>query len=375
MSAHFIPPPQHQRTLREEYLLRATAPSRERRMVRSVAAALFAALAGSALALLSPAFGPGGGLTLFEWARAGFPASDAVEATAAAVPIELVLATRGEQATKGLEGVEAREANAALPFAAGAIEAANPFAFVPASATDQQRALKCLTQAVYYEAATEPLEGRRAVAQVVLNRVRHPAFPSSVCGVVYDGSSRPGCQFSFTCDGSLARAPAPALWAAAAAVAREALAGKVVTAVGLATHYHADYVSPYWAPRLTKLQQVGAHFFYRWPGSWGRQAAFRSRYAGVEAIYRGRIPAATDPALAALPDLPEAAGPAEPRAPNDVGGRVDLTKGWTPSIPLPDESRGRLAELLARQAAASPAAGSSATAAAAPEAAAGGASR
>jgi len=76
------------------------------------------------------------------------------------------------------------------------------------TALDQMRALTCLTQAVYYEAASEPDGGQRAVAQVVLNRVAHPAYPKTVCGVVYQGSERStGCQFTFTCDGALARMP------------------------------------------------------------------------------------------------------------------------------------------------------------------------
>src|SRR3546814_8534020 len=82
-------------------------------------------------------------------------------------------------------------------------------------------------QAIYYEAATESDSGKAAVAQVILNRLRHPAFPRTVCGVVYQGSSRPGCQFSFTCDGSIRRAPVPALWRRAAEIARAALAGHV----------------------------------------------------------------------------------------------------------------------------------------------------
>ena len=90
---------------------------------------------------------------------------------------------------------------------------------------DHRRALLCLTQAVYYEAGFEPLAGRRAVAQVVLNRMRHPAFPKSVCGVVYQGRRSPVCQFSFVCDGSLYRAPAPAAWREAKAVAEAALGG------------------------------------------------------------------------------------------------------------------------------------------------------
>lgn len=140
-------------------------------------------------------------------------------------------------------------------------------------------ALRCLTQAVYYEAASEPDAGQRGVAQVVLNRVRHPAFPNTVCGVVYQGSERvTGCQFSFTCDGSLARIPSVAGWARAERVARDALGGKVAAAVGNATHYHADYVVPYWAPTLDKAATIGAHIFYLMRGSLGSPRAFSTRY-------------------------------------------------------------------------------------------------
>ena len=99
----------------------------------------------------------------------------------------------------------------------------------------------------------EPLEGRRAVAQVVLNRMRHPAFPKSVCGVVYQGARAPVCQFSFVCDGSLYRRPALGAWKEAERIAAAALDGFVERSVGAATHYHADYVAPYWAPRLAKI--------------------------------------------------------------------------------------------------------------------------
>jgi len=276
---------------------------------------------------------------------------DAVEvALAPEMPRDLIEATRGPQAGIVVEGERAQAINASLPFTPGAIEAARPFNLAGASMNAQQRALHCLTQAVYYEAGFEPVEGRRAVAQVVLNRVRHPAFPNSVCGVVYDGSSRStGCQFSFTCDGSLRRPPSAAAWAAAARIAREALAGQVASGVGTATHYHANYVAPYWAPRLTKLRQVGAHIFYTWPGAWGRNAAFSSHYAGVEGVYLAQPGAElTDVAAAALP-----VDPTDRRAPADVGGRLDVTKGWTLSIPSPEESRGSYAAALNRQAATS----------------------
>ncbi|MCX7863759.1 MAG: cell wall hydrolase, partial [Novosphingobium sp.] len=96
------------------------------------------------------------------------------------------------------------------------------------SGVDRTRAEQCLAAAIYYEAASESDAGQRAVAQVVLNRVAHPAYPNSVCGVVYQGSERStGCQFSFTCDGSLARKPSPLFWNRALTIAREALSGHV----------------------------------------------------------------------------------------------------------------------------------------------------
>lgn len=154
-----------------------------------------------------------------------------------------------------------------------------------ASGVGYAAALRCLTQAVYYEAASEPDEGQQAVAQVVLNRLRHPAFPNTVCGVVYQGSERvTGCQFSFTCDGSLARVPAMGAWLRAERAARDALAGKVAAAVGNATHYHANYVVPYWAPTLDKAATIGAHIFYIMRGFMGSPRAFRDRYdAALEA--------------------------------------------------------------------------------------------
>lgn len=150
---------------------------------------------------------------------------------------------------------------------------------------NHDRALECLTEAVYYEAATEGADGQRAVAQIVLNRMRHPAYPSTICGVVYQGSERPtGCQFTFTCDGSLARVPVASLWNQARRIASQALGGKVYGPVGHATHYHADYVLPYWADSLDKSVQVGRHIFYRLKGGLGAASAFRQRYGGVEPV-------------------------------------------------------------------------------------------
>ncbi len=178
---------------------------------------------------------------------------------------------------------QAQMVNTGLAFSVDANPAAKPFALKGASVVDHERALGCMTQAIYYEAGFEPLEGAQAVAQVVLNRVRHPAFPKTVCGVVYEGSTQTtGCQFSFTCDGSLDRRPNEAAWKRARTVAERALDGFVLTRIGGATHYHTQWVVPYWAPTLTKVNQIGAHIFYRWPGDWGLPPAFHGRYAGGE---------------------------------------------------------------------------------------------
>jgi hypothetical protein len=172
--------------------------------------------------------------------------------------------------------------------------------------TDRARAQRCLTLAIYYEAATEPDAGQRAVAQVVLNRVAHPAYPDTVCGVVFQGSERrTGCQFSFTCDGSLAREPARMWWDRAAAVARAALAGTVYAPVGLATHYHTVQIHPYWADSLDHVGTIGAHRFYRWRGAAGRSLAFSDAYAGGEPVAAPAprradlVPASADPVVLA----------------------------------------------------------------------------
>jgi spore germination cell wall hydrolase CwlJ-like protein len=177
---------------------------------------------------------------------------------------------------------QALKLNAAIPVIGGPNPVAAPFAFKGNSAARAQ-ALNCLASAVYYEAGNQDVDGERAVAQVVLNRVRHPAFPASVCSVVYEGSTKPtGCQFTFTCDGSLDRQPDADGWRRATEVSEAALNGYVYAPVGWATHYHADYVVPYWASTMAKNAVVGAHLFYRWAGSWGQPAVFTKAYAGRE---------------------------------------------------------------------------------------------
>ncbi|WP_404482238.1 cell wall hydrolase [Novosphingobium sp. BL-52-GroH] len=189
------------------------------------------------------------------------------------------------------------------------------------SGVDRSRALQCLTAAIYYEAASEPDAGQRAVAQVVLNRVAHPAYPKTVCGVVYEGSERStGCQFSFTCDGALARHPQRLFWDRAETVARDALAGYVYAPVGLATHYHTVQVSPYWAPSLQYLGTIGAHRFYSFRGTAGNPATFHYTYFGGEPVaapHRRDESAIAAAAAAALDPLAvqRAFGLAEPARP------------------------------------------------------------
>ncbi|MGN6154366.1 MAG: cell wall hydrolase [Sphingomicrobium sp.] len=191
--------------------------------------------------------------------------------------------------------------NDEIPLASGPNPVAAPFSLANSDAATRSRALDCLASAVYYEAGNQSADGERAVAQVVLNRVRHPAFPSSVCGVVYQGSTRStGCQFTFTCDGSLERRPDADGWARAKKIAEAALNGAVFGPVGLATHYHADYVVPYWASTMAKNAVVGAHLFYRWAGGWGRPAAFVQKYARQEP----NVAALKSAALAAFASRP-----------------------------------------------------------------------
>ncbi|WP_306003121.1 cell wall hydrolase [Brevundimonas sp. C43] len=214
----------------------------------------------------------------------------------------------------GKSGLEAQRLNAAMAPASGPLRPALPFVF-KGSAEDRRRALRCLTQAVYYEAALEPDNGQAGVAQVVLNRVRDPNYANTVCGVVFEGAERvTGCQFSFTCDGSLGQAPVGWAWERARKVAERALNGAVAQDVGTATHYHADYVHPWWAPTVAKVTQIGAHIFYRWKGVYGETAAFRK-------TYNGREPA-IDEARFSRPRMTIAAGSA--------------TGGADPDVPLKD---------------------------------------
>lgn len=128
----------------------------------------------------------------------------------------------------------------------------------------REDALRCLTLAVAYEAGNQPRAGQEAVAEVVLNRLAHPSFPKSVCGVVWQGWRRGrGCQFTFVCDGALQRRVSDQTIVAARQVAQAALGGEAPRRVAGALNYHANYVQPVWAFALGRIAQIGAHIFYR----------------------------------------------------------------------------------------------------------------
>jgi spore germination cell wall hydrolase CwlJ-like protein len=243
----------------------------------------------------------------------------AIDAAAARVPSATPLLSSDHETAAPATGVTGTIDLPDLPIPAGAtvdvgVVPARPFSMAGGSALDRDRAMQCLIAAIYYEAASEPDAGQQAVAQVILNRARHPAFPGTVCGVVYQGSEHAGCQFSFACDGAMTRVPARAAWIRAARVAGMALAGYVYAPVGLATHYHTYAVTPAWNRSMVMTDVVGAHFFHRWKGFWGTAAAFSQRYRGGEPLPGPHAPMVS-PVPFAVPPVPSSiasVGPVPP---------------------------------------------------------------
>lgn len=137
----------------------------------------------------------------------------------------------------------------------------NAQAGVPVSSKEK----KCLATAIYFEARGEAEQGQKGVAQVILNRVEDDAYPDTICGVVFQNENRRNaCQFSFACDGRPDEASEPKAWRKAQHVAEEVLGGEnLVQSIRTATHYHATYVHPYWAPKMKRLSKIGRHVFYR----------------------------------------------------------------------------------------------------------------
>ena len=128
----------------------------------------------------------------------------------------------------------------------------------------EDRERRCLATAIYFEARGEPVRGQVAVGQVILNRVRSPLFPQTICGVVYQGQMNPGCQFSFACDGKTDTPRNDAQWSQAQDIARQIMAGELwLPEVGYSTYYHANYVSPYWTGSMSKIDKIGRHIFYK----------------------------------------------------------------------------------------------------------------
>ncbi|MBB5686619.1 cell wall hydrolase [Sphingobium boeckii] len=282
------------------------------------------------------------------------------------LPVELVIPTDAKRIAleagpetftfQQVAPEKAVELNAAVPLVTGPNPPAKPFKFDLAATTAIGRltAIDCLTAAIYYEAASETETGQRAVAQVVLNRVRHPSYPNSVCGVVFQGAERStGCQFTFTCDGALARPPVPALWLRARRFAEQALSGFVERNVGLSTHYHTNWVVPYWSGNLAKTALVGTHIFYRWQGGAGTPRAFTNHYAGEGppptkfALLQGFLMSQDGSALPVDPLVAETPALAEvPKAPETPPSPLPTTRKVAADAAKPtlaaDENRGQL---------------------------------
>lgn len=229
------------------------------------------------------------------------------------------LAARAAQLPAAQPTAASAQAAATAPVAAPASARALAVTRVTAvsaqpfhAAADSRRELDCLADAVYYEARGESLAGQAAIAQVVLNRVHHPAFPKSVCGVVFQGA-RTGddCQFSFVCDGSMRRPKDGVAWARAERIAARALSGFVMPQVGQATHFHVAGVQPDWGPRLMRVAQVGLHVFYSFGG---HGAAPREPAAETpHTVYASMLPGlrlGEDPHPAQVPAAAPAAQPA-----------------------------------------------------------------
>ncbi len=170
----------------------------------------------------------------------------------------------------------------------------------------------CLSQAIYYEARGETQRGQVAVAEVVMNRVRSPYYPNSICGVVYQGSHRAtGCQFTFTCDGSLNHRPRGRAWDRSQRVATAIMLGYTRPITQGATHYHTHAVNPIWNSGLVETTNVGSHVFYRFPNR-SERAFYRAAMAQRRATIGPRpAPQPLTPSAGAEAQAVEQAAPAE----------------------------------------------------------------
>jgi len=215
---------------------------------------------------------------------------------------------------------------------------AQPFALKNRSASD----IDCLTQAVYYEARGETDAGQRAVAQVILNRVRHPGYPKTICNVVYQGAMNAsgrgtGCQFSFTCNGVMANRVEGWAWKRARSVAQDALDGYVMKAVGASTHFHVLNISPDWAGRMRQTATIGNHAFYQFAGRNAQILAAADQVRPSEA-----------PALKSEASASETPVPAANNRLNDALSHVGKDNGPAKAVALQSPIKGEDAEALAQ---------------------------
>lgn len=172
---------------------------------------------------------------------------------------------------------------------------------VPQAVNAREQA--CLSQAIYYEARGETQRGQVAVAEVIMNRVASRHYPNSVCAVVYQGSQRStGCQFTFTCDGSLNQRPRGRAWDRAQRVATAVLLGYTRPVTQHATHYHTNAVNPVWSSGLVETTTIGPHIFYRMP-----RGAERAMYQEALARRRGSAGHARSASENLIPEAAEAA--------------------------------------------------------------------
>ena len=216
--------------------------------------------------------------------------------------------------------------------------AATPFQL--RGALDESRDVECLSQAVYYEARGETTAGQQAVAQVVLNRVRHPAFPKSVCAVVFQGARTSSCQFSFACDGASHHPIENSAWRRSEQVAAKALGGSVMAEVGNATHFHVAGVSTDWGPRLMKVAQIGSHIFYRFGGHNGAPGMFKSEPQPSEkAVEIKPVFASLAPSLPSGAQASEAAGRFLSSTANVVEHAAAAVENAAKSVTSPDAAK------------------------------------
>jgi spore germination cell wall hydrolase CwlJ-like protein len=194
--------------------------------------------------------------------------------TAKIEPVALAYAAPAEDETTNQEPFEAVIAKPGSVVLDPKIKATHAWLNNPLPKTARSKTeMKCLAEAIYFEARGEPEQGRIAVAQVVLNRLKNPAYPSTICGVVYQNKNkRHRCQFSFACDGIRDRITNKSAWVEAQALAKRVLDDEkhlYIADVGATTNYHATYVKPRWARKMTKKDKIGRHIFYQtYKGGW-----------------------------------------------------------------------------------------------------------